>query len=93
MIKKCSVWLGLIVGIMFWAGCAEKTTRLDMDFGTSHKLSKFNQILDPEAEKNLEPVYGQDGQAAQSTMDRYRKGFEKPAAPPPVTISIGGMGK
>jgi len=79
-------------------GCAglnqEKVTlsppsRLEMDYGTSFNLMKFNQIADPEAEKNLEPVTGFDGQAAKATLDKYRKDFEKPAEAPAYTLSIG----
>ncbi len=64
-------------------------SRLEMDYGTSFKLSKFNQIANPESEKNLEPVTGLDGQAAKAVVEKYRKDFEKPAAPPSVTLSIG----
>ena len=79
-------------------GCAglnqEKVTlsppsRLEMDYGTSFNLMKFNQIANPEAEKNLEPVIGFDGQAAKATLDKYRKDFEKPAEPPAYTLNIG----
>ena len=60
-----------------------------MDYGTSFNLMKFNQIANPEAEKNLEPVTGFDGQAAKATLDKYRKDFEKPAEAPAYTLSIG----
>ncbi len=68
-------------------------SRVEMDYGTSFKLSKFNQILNPEAEKNLEPVTGMDGQAAKATLDKYRKDFEKPPAPPTYTLSFGANGR
>ena len=64
-------------------------TRLELDYGTSFNLMKFNQIANPEAEKNLEPVTGLDGQAAKATLDKYRKDFEKPAEAPAYTLSIG----
>jgi hypothetical protein len=66
-----------------------------MDYGTSSKLSKVNQIHDPEAEKNVEPVYGLDGKAAQANTEKYLKDFEKPAPPVPSTLTIGisGSGK
>jgi len=64
-------------------------TRLEMDYGTSFNLMKFNQIANPEAEKNLEPVTGFDGQAAKANLDKYRKDFEKPTAAPAYTLSIG----
>ena len=67
-----------IIGLLFvTVGCAGPT-RLEMDYGTSAKLSKFNQIANPDAEKNLEPVVGMDGVAAKAAMDKYQKDFEKP---------------
>ncbi len=61
-------------------GCAGPS-RLEMDFGTSVNLAKSNQILNPEAGKNIEPVSGFDGEAAQANIEKYRKDFEKPPAP------------
>ena len=82
--------IGLIVIISISLGCAAPT-RVQMDYGTSFKLSKFNQTLDPAAEKNLEPVTGFDGVAAHATMDRYQKSFEKPTPPPTYILSVGGI--
>ena len=80
------------VASMLLAGCAE-VTRVEMDYGTSYKLSKFNQTLNPDAEKNLDPVVGLDGQAAGKVMDRYHKEFEKPAsAAPSLMINLGTSG-
>jgi hypothetical protein len=84
-------------------GCAETNpferdyfatgpSRLEKDFGTSFKLHKVNQIADPDAEKNLEPVTGFDGKAAQATLEKYREGFEKPAPPIPYVLGFGSMG-
>ena len=64
-------------------------TRLEMDYGTSFNLMKFNQIANPEAEKNLEPVTGFDGQAAKVTLDKYRKDFEKPPEAPRYMLGFG----
>ena len=57
------------------ASCAP--SRLEMDRGTSHKLQIANQIANPDAEKNLKPVEGLDGQAAAAAMNKHRKEFEK----------------
>jgi hypothetical protein len=80
-----SFLMGFVAIFFISAGCAGPT-RLAMDYGNSHKLSTLNQTLNAEAEKNLEPVMGLDGQAAQATMERYREGFEK-AAPPSITYA------
>jgi hypothetical protein len=77
------------VASMLLAGCAE-VSRVEMDYGTSFKLSKFNQTLNPDAEKNLDPVVGLNGQAANKVMDKYNKEFEKPAqAAPSLMINLG----
>jgi hypothetical protein len=77
MLRDCSILTVVIISILFSLGCACKPSQLEMNYGTSFFLSKFNQILIPETEKNLEPVKGLDGQAAVKVMERYRKGFEE----------------
>jgi hypothetical protein len=51
-------------------------TRLETDYGTSYKLQKYNQIANPDAEKNLKPVEGLDSQASVSVINKYHKGFD-----------------
>jgi hypothetical protein len=96
--KRLCILMLLIAFSLLSIGCAgldqekvtlDPPTRLEMDYGTSFNLMKFNQIANPEAEKNLEPVTGFDGQAAKATLDKYKKDFEKPAAAPAYTLSIG----
>jgi hypothetical protein len=96
--KRLCILMLLIAFFLLSTGCAgvdqekitlDPTTRLEMDYGTSFNLMKFNQIANPEAEKNIEPVTGFDGQAAKATLDKYKKDFEKPAAAPTYTLSIG----
>ena len=72
----------------FFAG----PSRLEKDFGRSFELQKVNQIADPDAEKDLDPVTGFDGKAAQATTEKYRKEFEKPAPPPSYVLGIGSTG-
>jgi hypothetical protein len=74
MIKKCIVLTVLIIMFSVFAGCA---SRLAMDYGTSHNLGKFNQEYDPEAGKNIEPVYGLDGRLADGVMKSYHSGGKK----------------
>lgn len=66
-------------------------TRTELDYGTSYKLSKFNQILNQEAEENLEPVTGLDGEVSGIIMDKYHKGFEKEKPRPVYNINVGGF--
>jgi len=91
MKKAFWVMTSLIGATLLISGCAP--SRLEMDYGTSFKLEKFNQTLNPAAEKNLEPVYGMDGQAAEKVLEKYRKDFEKPAPAQNLTINLGTMGR
>jgi hypothetical protein len=77
--KKYCLSVGIIVALSFAVGCAWQQSRVGMDYGTSHQLQKFNQTLNPEAEKNLAPVAGMDGKAAQHVAEKYQKSFEKTA--------------
>lgn len=88
---KLIIPIGLMTVSFALLGCSTLPTALERDYGTSFKLSKFNQILNPEAEKNLEPVTGFDGVSAQGAIEKYHKGFkEKEAAPTYVfTLSTG----
>jgi len=84
------ICLGLLgVMVIMLAGCATGPSRLEADFGTSYDRARFHQILTPEAEENLEPVYGFDGIAAHATMEKYATTFEKPPPPPTYAISVG----
>ena len=106
MIKNSFLLIGLLALFSIVAGCANLNKfctgsntfcpgpgRLEMDYGTSYKLAKFNQTLNPDAEKNLQPVTGFDGPAAKNTLDKYQKDFEKPAPPPTYVLGVGTIGK
>jgi PBP1b-binding outer membrane lipoprotein LpoB len=82
-----SILVAWIVAVMFFVGCAP--SRVEMDHGMSYNLAKYNQIQNPDAEKNLKPVEGLDGKAANATVEKYRKDFEKPTPAPAATFSVG----
>jgi hypothetical protein len=92
MAKRYFLLIG-VVGIFLISVSCAGPSRVEMDYGTSYKLAKFNQTLNPEAEKNLQPVTGFDGAAAKNTLDRYQKDFEKPTPPPTYVLSVGTIGK
>ena len=94
MNRKVILLLGGILISSWLCGCGGGTyisgsTRLEMDYGTSFKLQKFNQILDPDAGKNLESPEGLDGRAAGPTVDNYYKGFAAPEKAPVYNLNIG----
>jgi len=84
--------IGLIVtGIL--AGCAPTTSTVEGGWGTSYKMAVADQILNPDADKNLEPVTGMSGTAADKTINKYNKEFDKLPQVPVYTLGLtGGMG-
>ena len=68
-----------IVALISMAGCTKRPTTLGPDYGLAYTMARDHQILNPDAEKNLDPIQGlEDGKAAKLTMERYRSSFEKP---------------
>ena len=87
--------IAILCALAFAAGllasCAP--SRVELDYGTSHKLQIANQTANPDAEKNLKPVEGLDGQAAANAMTKHRKDFEKHEKPPSTILNISTPGK
>lgn len=89
--RKYWIFIGIVAVLSLAVGCAP--SRVEMDYGTSYQLQKYNQTLNPEAEKNLAPVTGLDGRAAQHAMEKYQKGFQKQEQTSATyQFSIGSMG-
>jgi PBP1b-binding outer membrane lipoprotein LpoB len=87
MVTRRFIWIGLIAVLI--SGCAAGKT----NWGASFESAKSNQILNPEAGKDLEPVSGFDGEAADITIEKYREDFTRPAPSTVYSISIGGIGQ
>jgi hypothetical protein len=82
----------LLVMAFSLGGCATEPSRVEMDYSTSYKLAIYNQTLNPDAEKNLEPVSGIEGQVAEKIVEKYEKSFEKPLpASPTFSITVPGV--
>jgi hypothetical protein len=91
--KKSFALIGMIAMVFILGSCVGfGSSRVEDDFGNSFRLVKASQQLNPDAEKNIEPVTGFDGKAAQATLDKYRKDFEKPAPPTPFVLGLENMG-
>ncbi len=81
-----------LLSLLLLAGCAATTTPvLDSHFGESVALLKAQQIMYPDAYRNMDPVSGIDGKAGASAYQRYQKSFAAPEPQPNVfTIGVGG---
>lgn len=76
------------LAIFLISACAQPS-RVDKNFGRSVKEARHNQILNPEAGTNLEPVTRLDGKAAQASTEKYLKTFEKPSEAPQPFAEMG----
>jgi len=75
---------GLLLALLL-GGCSN-TPYWDAHFGEAVELAKAQQILNPDAGKNPDPVAGIDGRAA-----RDQKSFRTPETPAsPFSIGISG---
>ena len=73
------------------SACAQTTPQWDANFGNSVRTAFAQQIINPDASQNPDPVSGMDGRAARETMDRYQKSFTEPKPQPNIfTIGVGG---
>ncbi len=73
---KRKSYAALIAVFMIGAGCAHYGA-LEEDYGKSYTMAKHGQILNPQASKNLAPVTGLSGKAAEQTMNNYTDSFSK----------------
>ena len=81
MKNKLILILTFIAATLVVSGCehipsARQDTLLNRNFGRSYETAIYNQILNPDAGKNLDPVEGLDGRYAKGNMDTYQKGKE-----------------
>ena len=90
----------LAIGIL---GCSagnvsnplQTESQVDKNWGRSFEAAKYNQTLNPEAEKNLAPVEGLEGPAAERITQEHSKGGEnkkRPGSELGVQKSIWGSG-
>lgn len=94
MLRVIFLALGLCVALSLFAGCQstvpfQMKSTLDENWGTAYESAKYNQILNPEAGKDLEPVEGMDADAAKKNVDKYRKSFQKKQAKETYIVNIG----
>jgi len=64
----------IIVTALVCSACATPSKVAD-NWGTSYYAQKQGQIVNPDASKNLQPVEGLYGQAAEAAMGKYLKSF------------------
>lgn len=82
-----------IVGVLALAACTATTTpRTDAQMGESLNLLKAQQVLNPSASRDADPVSGMDGKAAKGALDNYNESFRKPVPQAPGPLTTTGSG-
>jgi hypothetical protein len=85
MLTRVAVIVVAVVCMVGFVGCYkgnivspfEPESQLDRNWGRSLEAAKYNQILNPEADKNLAPVEGLQGPVAERIYEEYKKGGEQ----------------
>lgn len=61
----------LLAGLL--SACASTTPQFDARFGFDTRLVLAQQITNPAAGRNADPVSGMDGRSARAAYERYQK--------------------
>ena len=85
MLKKSLIIIGILAGIFVVSACSGPTLS-QRNWGKSYETATYNQMLNPQADKNLKPVDSLDGQAAENDMQRYRDSFKEKKETQPVNL-------
>ena len=85
MLKKSLIIIGILAGIFVVSACSGPTLS-QRNWGKSYETATYNQMLNPQADKNLKPVNSLDGQAAENDMQRYRDSFKEKKETQPVNL-------
>ena len=88
MVEKCLKTLAILGWVIFFFSCSQmqNETLLDKNWGRSYETAKYNQILNPDASKNLKPVFDLDGQAKNNSLEKYRDSFKEKGSQETVNI-------
>lgn len=82
---------GLLAALL--TACVQRAPQLDAQFGDAVRIARAQQIANPAAAANLDPVRGLDGRSAGAALERYQKTFVGPAAPGAQSLLGGGRGQ
>ena len=76
MLKKSLIIIGIIALVSMVSACSGTETLSQQNWGKSYETAAYNQMLNPDADKTLNPVDSLDGQAAENNLQKYRDGFK-----------------
>jgi hypothetical protein len=98
MLTRYLTLIGLIAALSIFSACQgtgawRGETLLEKNWGKSFESAKKNQILNPDAGKNLDPVTGLDGEAADMNMEKYRESFKEKPPQQTYDVNLGSISK
>ncbi len=83
----------ILLGMLTACGTGYNSGLVAQEWGTAQRTVIANQVLNPDAAKNLEPVAGLSSTAADKTVNKYNKEFDKPPQVPVYSLGIAtGLG-
>jgi hypothetical protein len=82
MFKRHFLIIGIFTGLLLISSCSGTTpnsedSMTNRNWGRSHGTAIYNQMLNPDAAKNLDPVSGLDGSAAENNVEKYKDSFKE----------------
>jgi hypothetical protein len=86
MIKKSLIIIGIIVAVLLVTACSGTETLSQRNWGKSYETAVYNQMVNPDANKSLNPVDSLDGQASENNMQKYRDGFKVKEDKQPINL-------
>ena len=89
MLTKPSFIIVFSITLLLFGGCTQST--LNTHWGSSFEASKANQIANPAASENLNPVVGLDGQFAEKNMESYRQGCKEKDQSTTYNLRLGSI--
>jgi hypothetical protein len=82
MLKRHFLIIGIFTGLLLISSCSGTTpnsedSMTNRNWGRSHSTAIYNQMVNPDAGKNLDPVSGLDGTAADNNVKKYQESFKE----------------
>jgi len=91
MVNRNFLVMGIFAGLLLIFSCSgtiepQRESLLDRNWGRSYESAIYNQMVNPDAHKNLNPVTGLDGTSAEYNVDKHQESFKE--AEPKEIVNI-----